>query len=376
MLLLQVSDAVMCRAFPTTLRKAAHAWFKSLRPRSIHSFAQLSDLFQSHFISNKTQRKNFTSLLNVVQERNESLVHYLGHFNAVTLEIDNLDESIKYIAFLRGLHPTSKFAFTINKNPLGNTSALLNKAKEYLETHKGNQGDNGQELGKQTREDSLRDRQGPKCSRRDERRPNELFGMKNLTPLNAKPSQILHEINNQEMLERPHKMRSAPSKRDKNLWCRYHNDHSHTIDNCKSLKRAIEALTKLGHLRRYVNRRDERREATTLVGREVAQENAGVINTISGGIALGGSSGQGRKAYAREVCTTMGSFSKKQKMKTNPTISFSEEDVGDIKTHHDDPLVVTLRVANFDTKRILVDNGSSAEVLFYEAFQEMNISSE
>ncbi|KAK3040911.1 hypothetical protein RJ639_027906 [Escallonia herrerae] len=49
MLLLQVSDAVMCRAFPTTLRKAAHAWFQSLQPRSIHSFSQLSDLFQKHF---------------------------------------------------------------------------------------------------------------------------------------------------------------------------------------------------------------------------------------------------------------------------------------------------------------------------------------
>ncbi|KAK3042894.1 hypothetical protein RJ639_001167 [Escallonia herrerae] len=55
MLLLQVSDAVMCRAFPTTLRKAAHAWFKSLQPRSIHSFGQLSDLFQKHFVIPKEE---------------------------------------------------------------------------------------------------------------------------------------------------------------------------------------------------------------------------------------------------------------------------------------------------------------------------------
>ncbi|KAK3023183.1 hypothetical protein RJ639_044170 [Escallonia herrerae] len=169
MLLLQVSDAVMCRAFPTTLRKAAHVWFKSLRPRSIHSFAQLSDLFQSHFVSSKTWRKNFASLLNVVQERNESLAHYLERFNVATLEIDNLDESVKYTAFLRGLRPTSKFALTVNKNPPGNISTLLNKdnkyiqAEEYLETHKGNRGDNSQELGKRTREDSPRDGQGPKC---------------------------------------------------------------------------------------------------------------------------------------------------------------------------------------------------------------------
>ncbi|KAK2998729.1 hypothetical protein RJ639_022764 [Escallonia herrerae] len=141
MLLLQVSDAVMCRAFPTTLRKAAHAWFKSLRPRSIHSFAQLSDLFQKHFVSSRTRRKNSASLLNVVQERNESLSRYLGRFNAATLEIDNLDESVKYTAFMRGLRPTTKFAFA---------------AEEYLETHKEHRGDNGQGQEKRAREDSPR----------------------------------------------------------------------------------------------------------------------------------------------------------------------------------------------------------------------------
>ncbi|KAK3042208.1 hypothetical protein RJ639_001328 [Escallonia herrerae] len=116
MLLLQVSDAVMCRAFPTTLRKAAHAWFKSLQPRSIYSFGQLSDLFQKHFVSSRSRRKNSASLLNIVQEKNESLACFLGRFNAATLEIDNLDESVKYTAFLRGLRPTSKFAFSVNKS--------------------------------------------------------------------------------------------------------------------------------------------------------------------------------------------------------------------------------------------------------------------
>ncbi|KAK3041885.1 hypothetical protein RJ639_002167 [Escallonia herrerae] len=382
MLLLQVSDAVMCRAFPTTLRKAAHAWFKSLRPRSIHSFAQLSDLFQKHFVSSRTRRKNSASLLNVVQERNESLSRYLGRFNAATLEIDNLDESVKYTAFMRGLRPTTKFAFAVNKSPPGNMSGLLDKAnkyiqaKEYLETHKEHRGNNGQGQEKRAREDSPRSGRGSKRSRRDERRLKEMFDMKNLTPLNARPSQILHEIKDKEILERPEKMRSAPSQRDRNLWCHYHNDHGHTTDKCESLKRAIEALIKRGHLRGYVNRRNEKREATPLAGREEVRENAGVINTISGGIAAGGSSGQGRKAYVREVLTTMGPSTKKQKKEPAQTISFSDDDVGDTRIPHDDPLVVTLRVGNFDVKRILVDNGSSAEVLFYEAFQRMNIPSD
>ncbi|KAK2997990.1 hypothetical protein RJ639_026540 [Escallonia herrerae] len=134
-------------------------------------------------------------------------------------------------------------------------SGLLDKAnkyiqaEEYLETHKEHRGDNGQGQEKRAREDSPRSGRSSKRSRRDERRPKEMFDMKNLTPLNARPSQILHEIKDKEILERPEKMRSAPSQRDRNLWCHYHNDHGHTTDKCESLKRAIEALIKRGRLR-------------------------------------------------------------------------------------------------------------------------------
>ncbi|KAK3022791.1 hypothetical protein RJ639_046893 [Escallonia herrerae] len=158
MLLIQVSDAVMCRAFPTTLRKAAHAWFKSLQPRSIYSFSQLSNLFQKHFISSRSRRKNSVSLLNIVQEKNESLACFLGRFNAATLEIDNLVESVKYTAFLCGLRPTSKFAFFVNKSPPGNIKSLLEKAnkyiqaEEYLETHRGRRGEGKEEQKKRSRE--------------------------------------------------------------------------------------------------------------------------------------------------------------------------------------------------------------------------------
>ncbi|KAK3024559.1 hypothetical protein RJ639_043499 [Escallonia herrerae] len=257
MLLLQVSDAVMCRAFPTNLRKAAHAWFKSLQPRSIYSFVQLSDLFQKHFVSSCSRKKNSAGLLNIVQEKNESLACFLGQFNAATLEIDNLDESVKYTAFLRGLRPTSKFAFSVNKSPPGNMKALLEKAnkyiqaEEYLETHRGRRGEGNEEQKKRSWE--LTPPQGgksTKCSKYDEQRPKEPFAWENLTPLNAKPSQILHEIKDNKALQWPDKLKSRPNKRNKDLWCQFHNDHGHTTDNCGSLKRAIEVLIKRGQLRK------------------------------------------------------------------------------------------------------------------------------
>ncbi|KAK3023914.1 hypothetical protein RJ639_043457 [Escallonia herrerae] len=333
MLLLRVSDAVMCRAFPTTLRKAAHAWFKSIQPRSIHSFSQLSDLFQKHFVSSRSRRKNSASLLNIVQEKNESLACFLGRFNAAMLEIDNLDESVKYTAFLRSLRPTSKFAFSVNKSPPEGRSA--------------------------------------KRPKHDERRPKDTF---NLTPLNARPSQIHHEIKDNKALQWPDRMKSRPNKRNKDLWCHFHNDHGHTTDNCGSLKRAIEALIKRGQLRRFVAPKEDKQQTPPAIEeREDREENAGIINTISGGIAAGGSSGKARKAYAREVCVT--SQPRNKKLKTVPTamITFSDDDSKGIKTPHDDPLVVTIKAGNFDVKRVLIDNGSSAEILFHDAFEKMNI---
>ncbi|KAK3043359.1 hypothetical protein RJ639_002661 [Escallonia herrerae] len=381
MLLLQVSDAVMCRAFPTTLRKAAHAWFKSLQPRSIYSFGQLSDLFQKHFVSSRSRRKNSASLLNIVQEKNESLACFLGRFNAATLEIDNLDESLKYTAFLRGLRPTSKFTFSVNKSPPGNMKALLEKAnkyiqaEEYLETHKGRRGEGKEEQKKRSRELTPPQGEKPtKHSKYNERRPKEPFAWENLTPLNVKPSQILHEIKENKALQWPDKLKSRPNKRNKDLWCHFHNDHGHTTDNCEPLKRAIEALIKRGQLRKFVAPKEDKQQTPPAIEeREDREENAGIINTISGGLAAGGSSGRARKAYAREVYITSQPPDKKSKTVPVAAITFSDEDSKHIQTPHDDPLVITVRAGNFDVKRVLIDNGSSAEILFFDAFKKMNI---
>jgi hypothetical protein len=54
-------------------------------------------------------------------------------------------------------------------------------------------------------------------------------------------------------------------------------------------------------------------------------------------------------------------------------LSFSEEDARGVVMPHDDALVVTLIVANHGIHQILVDNGSSADILYWLAFQQMGI---
>jgi hypothetical protein len=57
-------------------------------------------------------------------------------------------------------------------------------------------------------------------------------------------------------------------------------------------------------------------------------------------------------------------------------LSFLEEDARRVVMPHDDALVVTLTVANHGIHQILVDNGSSADILYWPAFQQMGIDRE
>ena len=54
-------------------------------------------------------------------------------------------------------------------------------------------------------------------------------------------------------------------------------------------------------------------------------------------------------------------------------ITFMDEDAERIHHPHDDAIVITLLIADYTTKRVLVDNGSSADILYYPAFQQMRL---
>ena len=54
-------------------------------------------------------------------------------------------------------------------------------------------------------------------------------------------------------------------------------------------------------------------------------------------------------------------------------ITFTDEDSERIHHPHDDAIVITLLIAGYTTRRVLVDNGSSADILYYPAFQQMNL---
>ena len=52
---------------------------------------------------------------------------------------------------------------------------------------------------------------------------------------------------------------------------------------------------------------------------------------------------------------------------------FSKEDVRGVKQPHDNPLVIILMIEGFNTRQVLVDNGSSVDIIYLSAFQQLKV---
>ena len=61
------------------------------------------------------------------------------------------------------------------------------------------------------------------------------------------------------------------------------------------------------------------------------------------------------------------------RMNFHQTLSFSEEDKIGTTQPHDDALLITLRIGDYDVKRMMVDGGSAAEVMYPDLYKGLNL---
>ena len=99
---------------------------------------------------------------------------------------------------------------------------------------------------------------------------------------------------------------------------------------------------------------------------------------ISGGFAGGGESSSARKAHLRSIrLAEIGEIQAVSKLPwLDTSITFSNSDLEGCQHPHNNPLVVRAVVANKTVHRVLVDNGSSADIIFTSAFDKMGIRRE
>nr|XP_023907536.1 uncharacterized protein LOC112019241 [Quercus suber] len=187
------------------------------------------------------------------------------------------------------------------------------------------------------------------------------------------------QIKDEGTLTFPRKLKGDPSRRSRDKYCRFHRDHGHDTADCYDLKQQIEALIRQGKLQKFMSK-----ERTDPPPQEQPQRwdndhprpPIGDIRMIVGGTTTG-SSKKARKTYLRMVQNVqLTGPVPKIATRESPIIGFSEEDARHLHHPHDDALVVSLRVGDYNLHRVLVDNGSSADILYYPTFQQMRTGRE
>jgi hypothetical protein len=81
-----------------------------------------------------------------------------------------------------------------------------------------------------------------------------------------------------------------------------------------------------------------------------------------------------RNNYFRSVNTIINNGPAVQPEWPKVPITFTEEDFRLKSTNHNDAMVIEVNIAGWIIENILMDNGSSADILFLKTFEKMNLS--
>ncbi|XP_058103524.1 uncharacterized protein LOC131247101 [Magnolia sinica] len=212
------TNAMMCRGFSITLTGSARSWYSQLKPNSIGSFAELSRLFLTQFISGKKSRKLNTHLFTSKQEPKESLKDYIARFNEEALQVEDYDDKMALSTVFRGLKE-GRFTFSIRKNPPKtladlitrarkntNTEEFSNACKNVQVTEPTNKGKRPRNKESQLSSKGPNDRTPHDC--RSSRKSEEKFY--SYTLLNTSTEQILLDIKGHKLLNWPVYMKVDP----------------------------------------------------------------------------------------------------------------------------------------------------------------------
>jgi len=169
-----------------------------------------------------------------------------------------------------------------------------------------------------------------------------------------------------------------PNKTDRLLgsrkddWCEFHRAQRHNVERCLTLTYQLSKLVKEGFLTKYIENGLEEPN-----GEAAPQEKSheasvlGDLNTIAGVFSERGSSTSNRKCYSQAM---MSQDTKKPEQSSAPSLCFTSTDSKDVFPHEDDLVVISIITIGRNVHKVLIDQGSSTDVMFWETFEGLQIS--
>ncbi|RZS23176.1 hypothetical protein BHM03_00056045 [Ensete ventricosum] len=231
MALYDTSDALMCRAFSTTLRGSARTWYSRLKPASISSFDLLEKEFELDFLASARPKPTTASLLGLVQGSDESLSQFMERFTSHVQGIPDLHPSLAIQAFLMRLKPSRFFWSLIERSP-ATVSEMLQWAHQYMAVETlvaGKRDESKRPRAEQPRGHPL----GPLKRRED--RSGMLPSRPTPIPLNSTRTEIFFQIREKGLLKAPNPVKSHSERRDKRRYYRFHREYDHDMEECRDL---------------------------------------------------------------------------------------------------------------------------------------------
>ncbi|GAU38519.1 hypothetical protein TSUD_148000 [Trifolium subterraneum] len=342
-----VKGGIKCRIFPTTLVQGAMAWYKSLPQGSITSWKDLCKQFTSHFTASRKHPKTEANLEVVRQGPDETLRSYIERFNKEAVQVDVTDDMKKYL-MRKNLRDGTRFKEKVSIEKPATWDEILYKAHAYMQ------------FEEETMADAMR------YFRTEDNRPPREQGHKN------------GDKRNRDNCGRDKFPKSTPFKpgQVRSRYCAYHKSYGHLTEDCIQLKDAIEILIRNGKLKDYVKRKENPRQEKKREDTPEDEPKSSGEKKIAMAIWRPEDfyvPGYLKDTYEPPILNEWEKFPEAMPKTSSQPLSFYLEELLGGSVNSQIPLLVRADMANFDVRRILVDSGSSCDIMYAHLFRTLQL---
>ena len=207
-----------------------------MRANSINSFKELTQAFGSRFIT-CSRVPPLDSLLSLSMREGKTLKTYSDRYWEMYNEIDGDFEDVAISTFKVGLYTEHGLRKSLTDKPVTNVRQLMDRIDKYKRFKEDQQQGKGRvKVIPQERRDFRSDRFNNTWPRKDYAGQS---GFANAQVVNAvfreSVHQVLEKIKNESFFKWPNKMVGNLTRRNPSLYCQYHRDQGHSIEECKNL---------------------------------------------------------------------------------------------------------------------------------------------
>ena len=132
-------EALLCKIFPSSLEPVAMRWFNGLRANSINSFRELTQAFDSHFVTCSRVPKPLDSLLSLSMREGETLKAYLDRYWEMYNEINGDFQDVAINTFKVGLLNEHGLRKSLTSKPITSVRQLMNRIDKYKKVEEDQQ---------------------------------------------------------------------------------------------------------------------------------------------------------------------------------------------------------------------------------------------